>query len=398
MSLNPSKKMRILYLMTDPFRVGGVQKALKVLGPHFVRMGHEVYIACPEGDQLKYLIEAGVHHIPFSVHFRTPAQFREQAASLRALIETINPTVLAPQSLRSSLLCYTAAKDMPLIRVTTVHNIHTPVNVIFAGVLLNRCSHLSIFESDHEYRRVTQLGLAPRKACVIPGGVDTDIFHKTEKPSGLLNIFPDRTQDTVIFGCVARLSGQKGHNDLFKAFAMVVRQAPAARLVLVGDGPLKQDLLNQVSKLGISPFVYFAGQQSNIPEYLNLFDVFVLASSSIKESLPWAIREAMACGLPVIATKIGANHELIRHRANGFLITPQKPKQLADAMLSMISEPSLRIRMGEKSLQMIQNHRFRQDVWLDANEKIYIQASSLAGHPVETAGDVFLKNKEESPC
>lgn len=67
-------------------------------------------------------------------------------------------------------------------------------------------------------------------------------------------------------------------------------------------------------------------------------------------------------------------------------------------MLSMISEPSLRIRMGEKSLQMIQNHRFRQDVWLDANEKIYIQASSLAGHPVETAADVFLKNKEESPC
>lgn len=385
------KSFRILYLLTEPFGVGGVQSDIKALGPYFVRKGHEVLVACPMGDQVPFLEKAGVQHIPFSVHFRTPGEFRSQSRQLRDLIEANRPTVLAPQSIRSSWLCHSAAREFPLVRATTIHNIHTPFNSLYAGFLLNRCSHLVIFESDHEHRRLTRMGLSPSKACVVPSGIDTDTFFKTPRPGHFTECVPDPAPDTVIFGCVARLSEEKAHKDLLSAFAKVHTRYPASRLVLVGDGPLRDDLLGRTKALGLSAAVHFAGQRSNIPEYLNLFDVFVLAST--RESLPRAARESMACGLPVIATKVGATREAVHHQSNGLLVPPGDPEALSEAMIRLVEEPELRRRMGEKSLSLIQK-RFSQKIWLEENERIYLRAASLAGNP---AGIGSLRNGG-APC
>lgn len=377
------KSFRILYLMTEPFGIGGVQSDIKALGPYFTGKGHEVLLACPEGDQVPYLERAGVRHIPFSVHFRTPGEFQEQARNLKGLIESTRPTVLAPQSIRSSWLCAAAAKGIPLARVTTIHNIHTPFNSLWAGFLLNRCSHFIIFESDHEQRRLTRLGLSSRKTVVVPSGIDTDTFFKTPKPEHLKMAIPNPGPDTVVFGCVARLSEEKAHKDLLEAFSKVHEAHPSARLILVGDGPLREELVQKTKSLGLSSAVYFAGQRANVPEYLNLLDVFVLAST--RESLPRAARESMACGLPVVATKVGATREAVHHLSNGLLVPPGDPDALARAMIRLIAEPELRWRMGEKSLSLIQK-RFSEKMWLEENEKIYIRAAALAGNPSGIAG------------
>uniref|UniRef100_A0A7C3LXQ2 Glycosyltransferase family 1 protein n=1 Tax=Leptospirillum ferriphilum TaxID=178606 RepID=A0A7C3LXQ2_9BACT len=371
------RPFKILYLMTDPFGMGGVQSDLKALGPYFVSRGHEVVVACPEGDQVDVLKRGGVTHLPFTVHFRTPAQFVEQASRLENLIATVNPTVLAPQSIRASWICHAAARKLPLARVTTIHNIHSNINALWAGVILNRASHLVIFESDHEHRRITRLGLSRRKARVIPSGIDTTAFYPDKEArekmrAGTLGLKPEE----VVFGCVARLSQEKAHRDLLAAYAIVRKSYPLTRLVLVGDGPLREETESLARSLGIDSFVHFAGQQNNVREWLNLFDVFVLAST--RESLPRAAREAMACGLPVIATRVGATREAVSDGHNGFLVPPGHPDSLARAMIHLLYDPSLRSQMGTLSRQMIEE-RFSQALWLSGNEAVYRQAGALAG-------------------
>lgn len=371
------RPFKILYLMTDPFGMGGVQSDLKALGPYFVSRGHEVVVACPEGDQVDVLTRGGVTHLPFTVHFRTPGQFAEQAARLKNLIGRVNPTVLAPQSIRASWICHAAARKLPLARVTTIHNIHSNINALWAGAILNLASHLVIFESDHEHRRITRLGLSRRKARVIPSGIDTKAFY----PDGAARekmraAIPGMRPEEVVFGCVARLSEEKAHRDLLDAYAVVRRSYPMSRLVLVGDGPLRAEIENRARTLGIAPFVHFAGQQNNVREWLNLFDVFVLAST--RESLPRAAREAMACGLPVIATRVGATREAVSDGHNGILVPPGHPDSLARAMIHMLYDPVLMPEMGHASRQMIEE-RFSQTRWLSDNESVYRQAGALAG-------------------
>jgi glycosyltransferase involved in cell wall biosynthesis len=371
------RPFKILYLMTDPFGMGGVQSDLKALGPYFVSRGHEVVVACPPGDQVDVLTRGGVTHIPFTVHFRTPGQFAEQARKLRSLIERVQPTVLAPQSIRASWICHAAAKTLPLARVTTIHNIHSNINALWAGVILNRASHLVIFESDHEHRRITRLGLARRKTRVIPSGIDTEMFYPDPGArQKMRSALPGLGPDDVVFGCVARLSEEKAHDNLLASYAVVRKTYPNTRLVLVGDGPLRGEIESLARVLGIAPFVHFAGQQRNVREWLNLFDVFVLAST--RESLPRAAREAMACGLPVIATRVGATREAVRDGENGFLVPPSQVDAFARAMIHLLFDPALRTRMGRESRRMI-DARFSQSKWLADNESVYQVAGSLAG-------------------
>ncbi|MHB1286446.1 MAG: glycosyltransferase [Leptospirales bacterium] len=390
-----NRPFKILYLLTDPFRVGGVQSDIKSLGPYFVEKGHEVVVACPEGDQVEYLRQAGVTHLPFSVHFRGPNEFREQVARLKDLIEQVRPTVLAPQSIRASWICHSAARSLPIARITTIHNIHSSVNALWAGVILNRASHLVIFESDHEHRRITRLGLSEKRTCVIPSGIDTESFFRTgENTESLRQEIPSLEKNAMVFGCVARLSEEKAHRDLLKAYSILRKSYPKSHLVLVGDGPLRADLERQTRELGVADHVHFSGQRSNIRDYLNLFDVFVL--SSIRESLPRAAREAMACGLPVIATKVGASREVVKDGYNGFLVPPGNPDQFARAMMHLMFEPQLRTIMGQRSLAMIKE-RFSLKKWLEDNESVYLKAGALAGRfPVTEIGQRMIDTKVAS--
>ena len=369
--MTEKNSFRILYLLTDPFGTGGVQSDMKSLGPYFVRNGHEVFIACPVGDQLDVLKKGGVTHIPFDVHFRTPGEFTECKNRLSELVQKIRPTILAPQSIRSSWLCHAAAKDLPIPRITTIHNIHTPFNSLWAGFLLNRCSDSVIFESEHEHRRLTALGLNPKKTLVIPSGIDTNSFYPTPRSKELWDSVPGLTKESVIFGCVARLSPEKAHSDLLKAFQRVKKEMPNAHIILVGDGPLKDDLQRLAGELGIGNSVYFAGQRSNIRDYISLFDVFVLAST--RESLPRAAREAMACGKAIIATRVGATREVVHHGESGLLVPPGKPRKFAQAMMLLGNNKKMRENMALLSLQLIQK-RFSLDIWLSENEEVYQKA------------------------
>jgi glycosyltransferase involved in cell wall biosynthesis len=147
-----------------------------------------------------------------------------------------------------------------------------------------------------------------------------------------------------LIGAVGRLHPQKGLSVLLEAFAAVLEQIPQAWLVLVGEGELHADLENRASALGISDSTTFAGRREDIPAVLSTLDVFVLPS--LWEGLPMALLEAMATGLPVIATEVGGTPEVVVDGETGILIPADDVKSLEQAICILLDE-NLRQRLGQ---------------------------------------------------
>ena len=144
--------------------------------------------------------------------------------------------------------------------------------------------------------------------------------------------------------CVARLSEQKRIDILLQAIARVLHDGGSCKCVIVGDGPLREKLLEKASALGLSDSVTFAGFREDVGPYLKAGSAFVLTSD--REGFPLSILEAMACGLPCIVTKVGGNSELVINRVNGLIVSPGSINEVADAISYLATHPQERAQMS----------------------------------------------------
>jgi len=190
-----------------------------------------------------------------------------------------------------------------------------------------------------------QAGVPSERIVVIPNGVEVNgLSHKCDY--GL-----DGTV-TVVF--VGRLHSQKGLNVLLQAFKQVIRSRLGIswRLWLLGDGPLRPELETMAKQLGIAQEVEFWGQVNNVPDYLAQADMFVLPSQA--EGMSNALLEAMAHGLPCVATRISGNTDLIQHGENGLLVHPESETALAEALIHLSDDEALRQQVGRMARQMVE--------------------------------------------
>ena len=148
-----------------------------------------------------------------------------------------------------------------------------------------------------------------------------------------------------VVGTVGRLSEEKRHIDLIRAFVMISNVFPKAKLVIVGNGPLKNYLEKQAKQLALEHKIIFAGFQENVFDWLMEMDIFILCSRS--EGLGIAIMEAMAAGLPVVATKVGGIPEIVINNETGVLVEPEKPSELAETVIKLLTNPEKMRKMGE---------------------------------------------------
>jgi glycosyltransferase involved in cell wall biosynthesis len=189
--------------------------------------------------------------------------------------------------------------------------------------------------------RLRQSGLKDRKLVIIPNGLSDELFQ---------NIVPaiPKTAGSVRIGMIARMNDPvKNHEAFLKAAAKVAKKSEVAEFILVGDGPLRPGLQKLAGDFGISERVMFLGERHDIPPVLASLDVSVLISKS--ESLSNVVLESMAAGLPVIATRVGGNPELVQAGETGLLIEPNDEQQLVNALFELISDSGLRSKLGEKA-------------------------------------------------
>jgi glycosyltransferase involved in cell wall biosynthesis len=144
---------------------------------------------------------------------------------------------------------------------------------------------------------------------------------------------------------VAQMEPRKDHRLLVTAFALVLRQRPEARLVLAGDGRLRPDIETHVRRAGVSASVEMPGTVAGAEDVYRRLAIYVQASAS-EEGTSNSIVEAMASGLPVIATDIGGNAETVRHNETGLIVPPRDPEALAAAILSLLEGQERRHAMG----------------------------------------------------
>ena len=372
--------MKLLYLMTEPFGVGGVQSDILTLTEDLSSRGHSVYVATMPGVLLQELIAKGARHVEIDFRYGGPGGFWRAARALRDVIRREDIELLAPQSVRSTLVSYFALRVLPfryrvastgarLPIVTTIHNIHNPLHFHYAGYLLNRCSDFVIFESHYERDRLIASGLNPPKSAVIHSGIDTDRFLPRTRDPELMRRYGLDAALHRIFGIVARLSEEKGHNYLIEAFKRVSAKMPEARLLIIGEGQLLDSVKAQARDAGLDGKVIFTGLQRNIPEFLALLDVFVL--SSTRESFPLAAREAMAAGRPVIAPQIGGCAEVVEEGVTGYLFEARDVDQLADRMIRIVSDGTYLLQ-GKAARARVER-LFSRRQWVNGDEEVYLR-------------------------
>lgn len=196
-------------------------------------------------------------------------------------------------------------------------------------------------------------------------GVDLNKFYLS--PNNQIRANLQIEANDIVFINVARLVKIKRHDILIKAFTRL-KSNKHVKLLIVGDGPCKNEIQNMIIQEKMSDNIKLLGFRKDIPELLKISDCFLLSSST--EGLSYSIIEAMTSGLPIIATDVGGNRELVLDGENGYLITPDDPVAFLERIQLLIDDKIRRKEFGKKSLRLAQE-KFSLEAMLNKYIKIY---------------------------
>ena len=219
----------------------------------------------------------------------------------------------------------------------------TPLRERGLHAVLSRRTDAVVTVSDTLKQNLIQYECFPaRRIHVVKNGVDLKPATRTraEMRSDL------GLGDRPTVGIVARLAPVKNHTSLLNAWARVVQRVPDAVLLVAGNGSCEAAVRAQCTRLGLDHSVRFLGFRLDVAELLAAMDVFVL--SSLSEGLSLTLLESEAARLPIVATRVGGNPEVVHDGENGFLVPSGEPVPMADALVRLLQDPALRARFGAR--------------------------------------------------
>lgn len=260
-------------------------------------------------------------------------------------INTVNllalPVALISKIVGKRVICRTMGGDMWLL--DDLLRQHHPL-LRFRLLALHSMDKI-VSQSNESTATLVDLGINSKRIVQISNGVDTLHFEPvaTGEKSNLRSRLGMFNQERLIC-CVNRLRSLKRVDVILNALALLLPRYPNARLMIIGDGELRSELERLAGSLGVSSRVQFVGNVSDTAKYLQASDVFVLASD--KENQSNALIEAMSCGLPVIATSVGGNKEVIQHGVNGLLVPTSSAHDLSQAIIQILSDEKMSARLG----------------------------------------------------
>ena len=284
------------------------------------------------------------------------------------LIRNEKIDVISTHSGRDSLLAGIAgrfSKRKPII-VRTRH-LALPITSKFTYSFL---PHRVVTVSEYVRNYLIKEGIHSEKIVAIPTGIDTSKFSPEKTTENLrqeLGLEPD----IPLIGTIAILRRKKGHHILLDAIPLILQKIPEAVFVFAGDGPQKENILNKIHTSGLSDKVFMLGLRRDIPEILKSIDLFVLPT--LQEALGTSFIEAMAMEKPVIGTDVGGVGEVVRDGINGYLVEPNNPSALADAVIKILENRERAMAMGMEGRKIVEQNYTVEKMC----EKMYALYSSL---------------------
>ena len=227
-------------------------------------------------------------------------------------------------------------------------------------------------------------GVPPDRLHVIPNGIDAAPFLGGSGREALRREW-NIPKDAPVAGILAALRPEKDHKTFLLAARFVIDELAGARFVIVGDGPLREDLAREVAVLDLGGHVVLAGRRNDVAAALAALDVSVLCSTDV-ETFPLAFLESMAAGLPLVGTRVGGLPEMIEEGRNGYLVRPRDPRGLADALLALLRDSERARRFGEESRRRVASEYSLERMvrgWEDLFDQLLKQAGAApprAGH------------------
>lgn len=221
---------------------------------------------------------------------------------------------------------------------------------------LARVTDCLITINSEDYTLATNRRFGASQIELVNGvGVNTEIYKPvTPSEKKLLRESSPYHPDEFLMFYAAEFNTNKNHQLLIRSLSQIKEQLPHGKLLFAGRGGLQQKCQQLTVELGMEHMVHFLGYRDDIRELLPLCDVAV--SGSLREGLPVNIMEAMACGLPVIATSNRGHRELVKNLENGYIVDPDNDKQMAESMLALAQSAELRQTMGHCSAEIMNKY------------------------------------------
>ena len=371
------RTVKILYII-GTLDLGGAERQLVALAKGLDRSRFLPLVFCltATGPLAADLEEAGIEAKCFGLRglkvWRNPIRIARYLLALFTDLKKEEPEIVHGLLFHAYILGTFAAKiaRVPIVitsRRSLGHFKAGKPHSLLAERLVNRMTDLIIANSEAVKQDVVrQEKVEPSKVRVVYNGIDPSLYDVPADPA--LRASLGIPEEAKVVGVIANLIHYKGHCFLLQAWQTVKQKIPGARLLLIGDGPLRGELEALVKELHLEEEVLFLGSRQDIPQLLALMDVAVLPS--LEEGFPNAVLEAMAAGKPVVATNVGGVPEAIIHEETGFLVPPKDPKALADAIIRVLSDPELAMNMGKAGRDRV-IREFSLDRMVRSIEQVY---------------------------
>ncbi len=364
--------------MVNSFELGGSEHQMVEVASRQKARGYEVIVGClsSKGSLIEVLRHAGISVIEFNPRgalFRPRGIF--QVLRLTWFLRLHPFDVVQTHDLYSTLMGVPAAwlARIPVILSCRRDLSHwwwyTPHRRRILRHIQNRSTYVIANSQAVRDFLVEKDGFDSSLVRVIRNSVDLERF--TNVRGDRQEQFPHLGPESELIAAVANMHFEtKGYTDLIRAAAEVSREFPAAKFLLIGDGAERARIEGMVAELGLSKTVLFLGRRNDVPKVLACCDMFV--SPSWAEGLPNSVLEAMAAGLPIVATRVGGTPEIIEHGVSGLLVPPRDSHALATAILQLLGDKGLAKRLG-RSAQERAREQFSFERLLSELERLYLE-------------------------
>lgn len=351
---------KLVHVITR-LELGGAQQNTLYCVEHHDRARFDVELIAGQGGVLdedaRALRGASVRIVPWLAHPVSPLRDLEALLRLRRRFVELSADVVHTHSSKAGLLGRLAAH---LARVPViVHTVHgwsfndtqpAPLRRFYVALerLAARATHVLVTVSRKNRDAGLALGIGrPAQYEVVRSGIDLEALRSGQADREAVRRSLGYAPEQLVVGSVACLKAQKAPLDFVRAAAEVHAREARARFFIAGDGELRPAVEREIARLGLGGVVQLLGWRRDVPQLLQAMDAFLLTSRF--EGLPRAVLQAMAVGVPVVATEVDGTPEVVEHGLTGWLVPPGQPAGAARGVLTLLADAELRARCAAEA-------------------------------------------------
>ncbi|MEK7762044.1 MAG: glycosyltransferase [Nitrospirota bacterium] len=275
--------------------------------------------------------------------------------ALRTILRDRAIHILHTHDFKSTLFGMLSSINMSVKRVATAHgsikhSLKIRTSLFLEEQILQYMFDRTIAVAEDIQVQLRRKGFREEQVRLIPNGIDLSLFD-SQLPTVGKQDCRWVGKGAPVFGVVGRLVLDKGHVVFLNALSRIKQNHPKVHALIVGSGPLREEIQNEIRRLGLEESVALCGVRDDMPAIYRQIDCIVIPS--LREGLPYVLLEAMANKIPVVASRVGDIPRLIRHGETGFLVPPENVDELQKHMTMVLEHPDLSTKLAESGYRLV---------------------------------------------